>query len=69
MGNDDWADEVAKAVERHVKENFPEGVSVPTGVSEDEAVRAVQKQFEDAGFGCPDETARDLVRRARQNAE
>ena len=69
MGNEDWADEVAKAVERHVKEKFPKGVSVPTGVSDDEAVRAVQKQFEDTGFGCPDETARDLVRRAREQQQ
>ena len=66
MGNNDWADEVAKAVEQHVKDNFPKGVSVPTGVNDDEAVRAVRKQFQDAGFDCPDETARDLVRRARE---
>ncbi|ORW86902.1 hypothetical protein AWB92_24770 [Mycobacterium sp. IEC1808] len=69
MGNDDWADQVAKQIEEHVKKNFPEGVSVPTDGSEDEAVRAVQKQFEDRGFGCPDATARDIVRRARGNSE
>jgi hypothetical protein len=42
---------------------FPEGVSVPTGVSEDEAVQAVQDQFTVAGFDCPEEQARDLVHR------
>ena len=45
MDNDDWADEVANAVERHVKENFPKGISVPAGVSDDEAVRAVHQSL------------------------
>jgi hypothetical protein len=65
---DDWAAEVTKAVEQYVNDNMPEGVSVPTGVSEDEAARAVQERFTKAGFGCPDELARDIVRRARESA-
>jgi hypothetical protein len=69
MGKDDWADEVAKAVEQHVHQNFPEGVNVPTGVSDDEAMRAVQKQFQDGGFDCPDDTARDIVRRAHEQQD
>jgi hypothetical protein len=61
MADDDWADDIQK----YIEENFPKGVNVPTGVSEDEAVRAVQEQFTKAGFGCPEEQARDLVRQAR----
>jgi hypothetical protein len=38
-------------------------IEVPTGVSEDEAVRAVQRQFRRAGFVCPDDEARWIVRR------
>lgn len=63
MAND-WTDAVTKAVEQYVEQNFPKGISVPTGVSEDEAVRAVQDQFRKSGFDCPDETARDLVHEA-----
>ena len=69
MGNDDLADEIARAVKQHVEENFPKGIHVRTGVSDDEAVRDVQQQFQDAGFDCPDETARDLVRRARKQQQ
>jgi len=50
-------------IRQKIQEMFPEGVSVPTGVSEDEAVQAVQDQFTVAGFDCPEEQARDLVRR------
>jgi hypothetical protein len=58
-------------VRNYINENFPKGVNVPTGVSEDEAIQAVQQQFRDAGFGCPDETARGLVHEAykRQQQE
>jgi hypothetical protein len=56
-------------VQRHVDENFPKGVSVPTGVSEDEAIRAVQEQFQEAGFACPEETARMIVQEAWHRAE
>jgi hypothetical protein len=64
MADDDWADNVADRIRKHVDENFPKGVSVPTGVSEDEAVRAVQEQFTKAGFGCPEKKAREIVRKA-----
>lgn len=56
-------DDLVKEIQRKIQELFPEGVSVPTGVSEDEAVQAVQDQFTVAGFDCPEEQARDLVRR------
>jgi hypothetical protein len=32
-------------IEDFINKNFPQGVNVPTGVSEDEAVQAVQEQF------------------------
>lgn len=66
---EDWGAEVAKAAQKYINENMPAGVSVPTGVGEDEAVSAVQEQFTKAGFGCPEELARDIVRRARQSAK
>lgn len=69
MSNDDWAGEIAKAVEQHVQQNFPKGVSVPVGVSDEEAVRTVQKQFKDAGFDCPEDTARDLIRQAHEQQQ
>jgi hypothetical protein len=53
-------------IQRYVDDNFPKGVSVPTGVSEDEAIRAVQKQFH--GFTCPEATARRIVREAWRRA-
>jgi hypothetical protein len=58
-------------VRNYINENFPKGVNVPTGVSDDEAIQAVQQQFRDAGFDCPDETARGLVHEAykRQQQE
>lgn len=51
-------------IEDFVNKNFPQGVNVPTGVSEDEAVQAVQEQFGKAGFDCPAETARGIVHHA-----
>jgi hypothetical protein len=51
-------------IQRHLDDNFPKGVSVPLGVDEDEAIRSVQEQFTDAGFGCPEEAARGLVHEA-----
>ena len=56
-------EDLVKEIQRKIQEMFPEGVSVPTGVSEDEAVQAVQDQFTVAGFDCPEEQAQDLVRR------
>jgi hypothetical protein len=55
-----------RAVKQHVDDNFPKGVSVPTPdeASEEEAIRSVQKQFTDAGFECPEDTARGLVQEA-----
>jgi hypothetical protein len=56
-------DDLVNEIQQKIQEMFPEGVSVPTGGSEDEAVQAVQDQFTVAGYDCPEEQARDLVRR------
>jgi hypothetical protein len=58
------ADDLSAQIEAYVQKNFPKGVSVPTGVSEDEAIQAVKKQFREAGFDCSDETARGIVHHA-----
>jgi hypothetical protein len=63
------ADDLSTQIEDYVKKNFPKGVSVPTGVSEDDAIQAVKKQFRDAGFDCPDETARGIVHHAWGQAQ
>jgi hypothetical protein len=51
-------------IERYVQEHFPEGVFVRAGGSEDDAIRSVQEQFDDAGLECSEETARGLVQEA-----
>ena len=51
-------------IEQYFEEHFAEGVKVPTTVSEDDAIRSVQEQFDDAGFDCSEETARGLVHEA-----
>jgi len=53
---------------RHIYRTFPEGVSVPRGVTEDDAIRAVQQQFTDAGCEMPTHSARDIVLRAWDRA-
>lgn len=58
----DFGDEI----QRYVDDNFPKGVRVPTGVSEDEAIRSVQEQF--PGFTCPEEAARRIVHEAWRRA-
>jgi hypothetical protein len=67
----DDIDKIAAQIEQHVKDTFPEGVSVPAPdeASEDEAVSAVQEQFAEAGFECPDAEARRIVRHAWEQAE
>lgn len=51
-------------LEAYINENLPKEVDVPTGVSEAEAIKAVQQQFRDAGFDCPEAAARGLVQEA-----
>ena len=48
-------------IEQYFEEYFAVGVKVPANVSEDDAIRSVQEQFDDAGFDCSEETARGLV--------
>jgi hypothetical protein len=57
---------IVKGIKKHVGNNFPEGVFVPSPdeANEDDAIRFVQKQFKEAGFDCPRDTARGVVRRA-----
>jgi len=61
--NDDWIDQIEQQMERYLEEHFPGGPQIAADVSEDEKVRAVQEQLGEAGFNCPDETARKMVRR------
>jgi hypothetical protein len=63
------ADDLTTQIEDYVNKNFPKGVSVPTGVSEDEAIEAVKRQFRESGFDCPDETARGIVQHALGQAQ
>jgi hypothetical protein len=55
-------------IEQYFDELIPGGLKVPTTVSEEDATRAVQEQFDDAGFDCSEETARALVRDAWRRA-
>jgi hypothetical protein len=55
-------------IDQYFEEHFAAGVQVPINVSEDDATRSVQEQFDDAGFDCSDETARGLVHEAWSRA-
>ncbi len=55
-------------IEQYFDELIAGGVKVPTTVSEDDAIRAVQEQFDDAGFDCSEDTARGLVHEAWRKA-
>jgi hypothetical protein len=55
-------------IEQYFEEHFAAGVKVPANVSEDDAIRSVREQFDDAGFDCSEETARGLVHEARGKA-
>ncbi|OBI01681.1 hypothetical protein [Mycobacterium scrofulaceum] len=61
--DDGWIDEIEEQIERYLADNFPDGLHIPAEVSEDEKVQAVQEQLSEAGFNCPDDTAREIVRR------
>ncbi|HXO80111.1 MAG TPA: hypothetical protein VN856_09520 [Mycobacterium sp.] len=55
-------------IDQYLEEHFVAGVKVPTTVGEDDAIRSVQKQFDDAGFDCSEETARGFVHEAWRRA-
>jgi NAD(P)-dependent dehydrogenase (short-subunit alcohol dehydrogenase family) len=55
-------------IDQYFEEHFAEGVKVPTNVSEDDAIRSVQEQFDDAGIDCSEQTARGLVHEAWRRA-
>jgi hypothetical protein len=57
-------------IDQYFDQHFANGVTVSTTMSEDDAIRSVQEQFDDAGFDCSEETARGLVHQAwRRTAE
>ena len=67
MAEDEVAPEVIDDLHKRAEEQeseLPAGVDVPLRGSEDEAVRAVQQQFKDAGTECTDDEARKLVHAA-----
>jgi hypothetical protein len=57
-------DDLAAEIRQKIQTRFPNGLSVPLGVSEDEAVRAVQDQLREAGLDCSDDAAREIVGQA-----
>lgn len=70
MAEDEVAPEVLDDLHKRAKEQeseLPEAVDVPLRGSEDEAMRAVQQQFRDAGAECTDDEARKLVHAAWEN--
>ncbi|WP_195166901.1 hypothetical protein [Mycobacteroides abscessus] len=65
MGKHD--DDFMRQVNDYVEKNAPKKIEVPDDISEDEAVLAIQKQFEDAGFGCDRDTALEIIQEARDS--
>lgn len=63
MSEDDDYDD---AFNEFIEMNAPKEIWVPEDGSEDDAAAAVQKQYEDAGFGCDRDTALVIVREARR---
>ena len=63
--DDDVVEDIQRQAQDHLIDQLhQQGIVVPTGVSEDEAVQMVQEQFSEAGFECPDDQAREIVREA-----
>ena len=62
--DDDVAEDIKRQAQDLINQLQQQGIVVPTGVSEDEAVQMVREQFSEAGFECPDDQARDIVREA-----
>jgi len=63
--DDDVVEDIQRQAQDLIDQLQQQGIVVPTGVSEDEAVQMVQDQFSEAGFECPDDQAREIVRQAR----
>jgi len=67
MAEDEVAPEVIDDLHKRAEEQkseLPEAVDVPLRGSEEDAMRAVQQQFKDAGTECTDDEARKLVHAA-----
>jgi hypothetical protein len=63
--DDDVVEDIQRQAQDHLIDQLQQqGIVVPTGVSEDEAVQMVQEQFCESGFECPDDQAREIVREA-----
>lgn len=62
--DDDVLEDIRRQAEDLTDQLQQQGIVVPTGVSEDEAVQMVQEQFSEAGFECSDDQAREIVREA-----
>jgi hypothetical protein len=58
-------DDLETQIQKYIDEHFPDDLKIPTGVTEDEAVHAIQHQLQDAGFDAPTETARRILIKAR----
>jgi hypothetical protein len=69
MANNDGIDKIVEQIEQHVQATFPAGVSVPTGASDDEALRAIREQFTRAGYDCPEDTARTILEEAKKQQQ
>jgi hypothetical protein len=66
--DDDIVEDVVGDMERYFDEHCPDEVQVPDSISDDEAVRAVQHQYGQAGFECLEEQAREIVQEARSHS-
>jgi hypothetical protein len=63
--DDDVVEDIQRQAQDLIDDQLQQqGIVVPTGVSEDEAVQMVQEQFSESGFECPDDQAREIVREA-----
>ena len=61
-------DDLHKRAEEQ-ESDLPKAVDVPLRGSEEDAMRAVQQQFKDAGTECTDDEARKLVHAAWEKSD
>lgn len=69
-GVDSDIDSIIQQIADYVDKNAPHSIAVlePGETSENEAIRDVQKQYADAGFDCDENTAREIVQTAWEQA-
>lgn len=56
----DLEDEVRREAQKLIDDLKAKGLSIPDNATEDEAVRAIKQQLEDAGLSLTDDDAREL---------